>query len=265
MRRPLRLFFVVIWAIAAVGLPGPVLAQSAEEMNKSNNPLTPSPAFNLQNIYAPDIYGSDKYTNDFLMRGVLPLGPVGPVPVPQLIRGTVPISTRPDPSGGYTTGLGDINVFDIFLFKGPGVQLGAGPLLTIPTATADELGAGKWQAGLAGVVIDPSPARILGGLVQWQASFAGDGDRADVNTLTAQPFVIVNLPQGWYARSTGIWTWDLEEGRYYIPAGIGGGKVWRAGSTLLNLFVEPQWTVAHDGNGFPRFQVFAGLNMTFGK
>jgi hypothetical protein len=50
-----------------------------------------------------------------------------------------------------------------------------------------------------------------------------------------------------------------------IPIGIGAGKVWKAGTTIMNLFVEPQWTVAHDGDGYPKVTVFAGLNMTFGK
>lgn len=34
-------------ATAVVPFPGSVLAQSAEDANKSNNPLTPAPAFNI--------------------------------------------------------------------------------------------------------------------------------------------------------------------------------------------------------------------------
>ena len=149
---------------------------------------------------------------------------MGFVPWPQLIRVTLPVSTRPDPDGGYSTGLGDINLFDIFLVKTTGMQLGIGPLLTIPTASRDELGTGKWQAGLAAIAIHATPQRLLGGLLQWQASFAGDDDRDDVNTLTFQPFLIFNLPKGWYLRSTGIWTFDLEHDHHYIPVGVGAGK-----------------------------------------
>jgi hypothetical protein len=145
------------------------------------------------------------------------------------------------------------------------MEVGIGPQLTIPTATDRVLGTGKWQAGLAAIVIDPSPKGILGGLVTWQTSFAGQSDRPDVNTLTAQPFVIHNLPDGWYLRSVGTWNFNLRNGDYYIPVGLGAGKVWKSGTTLMNLFVEPQWTVAHEGNGFPKFQVFAGLNLTLGK
>lgn len=43
------------------------------------------------------------------------------------------------------------------------------------------------------------------------------------------------------------------------------GKAWKAGSNILNAFIEPQWTVEKKGEGLPQFTVFAGLNVTFGK
>ena len=56
---------------------------------------------------------------------------------------------------------------------------------------------------------------------------------------------------------------DLQRGDYYIPVGLGVGKVWKtADEATLNLFVEPQGTVAHEGVG-PNLQVFMGLNMQF--
>jgi len=262
-----NLFNFILTVLAAAIFSSEALAQhaSAEEANKSNNPLNPAPGLNFQDYYTPDIYGSDKYTNDFLLRGALPLPPIGPVPFPQLIRVTAPISTRPAPGGGYSTGLGDINVFDIFLLQTEGMQLGVGPLLTMPTASKDELGTGKWQGGVAAVAVHPTPQYLIAGLLQWQASFAGDDDRADVNTLTAQPIVIYNLPEGWYLRSTGIWTFNLKNDDYYIPLGLGAGKAWKSGKNILNAFIEPQWTIAHDGDGWPKFTIFAGLNLTLGK
>ena len=262
----------LVYAIVAVALtlpPTTALAQaSADDANKSNNPLNPAPGLNAQDSYVAKLYGSDKHTNDLLLRGTLPVLPSEHMPAPQIFRLTVPVSTRPDSSGsGYTTGLGDLNLFDIFLLKKTegGIELGAGPLITAPTASKDELGAGKWQAGLAGVAIHPSPGGLLGGLLQWQHSFAGDSDRATVNTLTLQPLWIHNLREGWYVRSTGIWTFDLAGSNYYIPIGFGAGKIWKTSDgTLYNLFAEPQWTVAHDGDGLPKFSVFFGLNVTLG-
>jgi hypothetical protein len=122
------------------------------------------------------------------------------------------------------------------------------PWRTVPSATDDLLGTGTWQAGGAGIVLAPQRWGLLGGLVTYQHSFAGDDDRATQNTLQTQPFGFYNLPQGFYLRSAATWSFDLERGDYYIPLGLGVSKVWKTvdGATL-NLFVEPQGTVAHEG------------------
>jgi hypothetical protein len=78
---------------------------------------------------------------------------------------------------GLRDRLGDINVFDLFLFKAGPVELGVGPQLTFPSATDDRLGTGKWQAGAAVAVIAPQAWGLLGGLLTYQHSFAGDDDR----------------------------------------------------------------------------------------
>lgn len=237
---------------------------TVEEANKSNNPLNLAPALTMQNYYMPSIFGTNTHTNDFMLRPTIPIGPSRFIPVPQLFRATVPISTRPDPNGGYQTGLGDINLFDIFLMDvGGGTQFGVGPLLTMPTATDKSLGTGKWQAGLAAVGVHSNKAGVFGALVQWQHSFAGQGDRPTVESLTAQPFIIYNLTDGWYLRSTATWSFDLQRGNYYIPLGLGAGKTWKIGSTIVNAYVEPQYSVIHSGN-VPQWQVLGGVSFTFG-
>ena len=261
-----RLAAMLAAALCAACMARAAAAQDkADDANKSNNPLNLAASFNVQNYYTPRLYGSNAHTNDFLLRPTIPLAPGSLVGVPQIVRGTVPISTRPRADGSYETGLGDIKLFDIFLLRQSGMQLGVGPLLTIPTATDPSLGTGKWQAGLAGVAVHATRERLLGMLLQWQHSFAGQSSRPTVQSLTAQPFVIANLPEGWYLRSTGIWTFDLQRDTFYIPVGLGAGKAWKEGTTIFNAFVEPQYTVAHHGTGVPQWTVFAGLNMTFGK
>ncbi|CAN7499326.1 MULTISPECIES: hypothetical protein [unclassified Caballeronia] len=259
IRRSLPGFIMAVWANLAFG------QSAADEANKSNNPLNLAASFNIQNYYTPSVFGASSHTNDLLLRPTIPIGPNGLIGVPQIFRATVPVSTRPDPNGGYNTGLGDINLFDIFLLSQEGVQIGVGPLITMPSATDPSLGTGKWQGGLAAVAVSATKERLLGALVQWQHSFAGQDSRPAVQSLTAQPFGIFNLPGGWYVRSTGTWTFDLQHGSYYIPVGLGGGKAWKSGSTIYNAYIEPQYSVAHSGQGVPQFTIFAGLNMTFGK
>jgi len=237
---------------------------SPDEMNKSNSPLNPAPAFNLQDYWSPTLYDVDQFTNDFLPRlsKTIPSGKF--VHVPQLLRLTFPISTRPNGTS-TETGLGDINLFDILLVGGKGgLQLGLGPLLTLPTANHPILGTGKFQGGIAAVGLHVRPGGLLGGLIQWQTSFAGDQNRPDVSSLTFQPLIIHNLSKGYCLRSTAIWTFDLENHHHYIPIGLGVGKVKKAGSKTMNFVLEPQWTVAHEGSGLPRFTLFAAVNTQFG-
>lgn len=251
-------WLVVLPALAQAGL---VMAQSAEEMNKANNPLTPSIGVNLQDQYVDSYYGpEDADSNTLMLRGTLPHRLFGQ---PQILRLTLPYVTTPSfPPAGSHSSFSDVNIFDLFLFKRGGVELGVGPQLTIPTASKDETGTGKWQAGLATLAVAPQAWGLIGGLVTWQHSFAGDSDRRTQNNLQAQPFLMRNLPRGWYLRSTATWSWDLAQGTYYIPVGAGAGKVWKGGNVTFNFFVEPQWTVAHDGD-VPKFQIFGGLNLQF--
>jgi len=245
---------------ACVALPAGVPAQTSDEVNEANNPLTPAITVNLQDQWAPRLYDSDDKTNALLLRGVLPhlLGGV-----PQILRATLPIVTAPS-ADGNKTGLGDLNLFDLVLMKRGKVMLGFGPQLTLPTATDAVLGTGKWQAGLAAVGIAPQSWGLLGGLMTWQHSFAGPSDRPTQNNLTFQPFYIYNLPQGVYVRSTAIWNFNLASGAYVIPIGAGIGKVFeQSDGTTINVFAEPQWTIAHHGAGQPEFQLFAGVNLQF--
>jgi hypothetical protein len=250
----------VFCAAACVVFPVAVLAQTSAQVNEANNPLTPAITVNLQDQWAPRLYDSDNETNALLLRGVLPhlLGGV-----PQILRATLPIATAPS-AAGNKTGLGDLNLFDLLLVKRGSVMLGFGPQLTLPTATDPVLGTGKWQAGLAAVAIAPQSWGLLGGLVTWQHSFAGPSDRPTQNNLTVQPFYIHNLPQGVYVRSTAIWNFNLASGDYVIPIGAGIGKVFALSDGMtINVFAEPQWTIAHHGAGQPAFQLFAGVNLQF--
>ena len=252
---------ILLLGLLVIGLPIHGAAQTAQEVNESNNPLTPKLGVNLQDQYISSYFGlPDSESNAILLRSTLPHKLFGR---PQIMRATVPIVTSPDEPLDETTGLGDINVFDLLLFKAGPLELGFGPQLTIDAATDDRLGTGKWQAGAAAVVISPQHWGLLGGLVTYQHSFAGDEDRPTQNTLQSQPFVLYNLPQGFYLRSTATWNFDLQRGDFYMPLGVGVGKVWKTvEASTLNLFVGPQWTVAHEGIA-PNVQVFMGLNMQF--
>ncbi|MBO9100957.1 MULTISPECIES: hypothetical protein [unclassified Rhizobium] len=251
-------------ATAILGSATAAAAQEHQDVNDANNPLTPKITFNLQDYYVPsfiDVPGHP-HANQFLLRGLVPSDMFG---VPQLLRFTLPIATSPEVQHGYVTGLGDLTLMDIFILPKMGdVTFGAGPLVVAPTATDRSLGNGKWQAGGAGIVVAPQDWGLLAALATYQTSFAGQHDREDVNLLTVQPIVNVNLKDGWYLRSTATWNFNLENGASYIPVGLGVGKVFQLDKGVtMNAFVEPQYTVWNDGAGAPRWQIFAGVNFQF--
>jgi hypothetical protein len=232
----------------------------AEARANANNPLADIRAFNIQNYWVPKLYGiDDEAANTFWARLAVPTGPV-------LWRLSVPLPTVPTPAGPES-GLGDLQLFAAYLaVQKPTFSFGIGPQLAFPTASDDALGTGKYQAGLATVVFAiPDPKFQVGGLVLWQASYAGDSERDNTNVLAVQPFAFWQLGGGTYLRTAPIWAFNLESGDYNVPFGFGIGQVVGLGRTVFNIFVEPQFTILHDGVGQPAFQLYTALNMQFIK
>lgn len=186
-----------------------------------------------------------------------------------LVRATLPINSFTDPiSGNKETGIGDFNVFAAYLIDtgNPNLSFGIGPQLTAPTATQGHLGSEKWSAGLANVLFNTAtPGFQWGYLLTWQASFAGEDDREDVNRAAFQPMMIKQLNNGWYLRSTAIWNYDFETDNYNIPIGLGAGRVVKTSNSVINYFAEPQISVASSGDGQMEWGVFAGVNFQFPK
>ena len=235
---------------------------SAEQMAKANNPLADMNALNLQDSWVPTVNGApDDHSNTMYVRPVVVSGK-------QIIRATIPISTTPLGNGTYASGLGDINVFDAIKVTGEGAttDLAVGPLLVLPTAASDALGQGKWQAGAAGVAIHSMPGgSVLGALVTYQASFAGDENRSATSILAAQPIVTLSMGGGYYFRSSATWVFDLEQHRALVPFGTGVGRVFKGLGGVVNVFIEPQYTVYARGAGQPALQLYTGVNLQWGK
>jgi len=255
---------VLVFWICAV-LQGQALAQDmGDAAAQANNPLANFTAFNIHDYYIGERTDSDDTANQAWLRFAKPFSIGGGS---WLMRASLPINSFPvAPDGDRETGVGDLNVFAAYLIDigNPAISFGIGPQLTAPTAGKDELGSGKWSAGLANVLFDARSQKYqYGYLLTWQASFAGDDDRDKVNVAAFQPFGIYQLGGGTYLRSTGVWAFDLENDRYSIPVGLGVGQVFKKGSSVYNLFLEPQYSVSDKGSGQPKWQIFLGINLQF--
>lgn len=171
---------------------------------------------------------------------VLNIQPVWPFQLTEdwnlITRTIVPIVSQPSLRSGQDreTGLGDIT-FTAFLSPGdPGkVIWGVGPVLLMPTATDDRLGADKWALGPSVVLLAMPGNWVVGSLFSNVWSTGGSGNE-DVNLFTWQYFVNYNLADGWYLTSSPIitanWEADRSSDEWTVPVGGGVGKIFRIGS-----------------------------------
>jgi hypothetical protein len=121
----------------------------------------------------------------------------------------------------------------------------------------------RWSSGACCLAAAGPAGAQNAYLLTWQASFAGDDDRAEVNIGAFQPCLFYQLGEGFYLRSSPVWTYDFESDSYAVPIGLGVGKVIARGDTVIIAFVEPQYSVATRGDFQPEWGAFAGVNFQF--
>ncbi|MCG6935790.1 MAG: hypothetical protein LJE73_07825 [Proteobacteria bacterium] len=264
MQRTLFLLVFIIFSLTLLVEQEVLANDDAHTAAQANNPLANMTAFNIQDYYIGELTESDDSANQFWLRYAKPFSVYD---TNWLMRASLPVNSYPSQSDGDTeTGFGDFNVFAAYLIDtgNPAISFGIGPQLTVPTASNSALGSEKWSAGFANVLFNASSTRFqYGYLLTWQASFAGDADAADVNVAALQPFAFYQLGGGTYLRAAPIWLYDIEDDDYSVPLGVGIGQIFKKGKTVYNAFIEPQFSVASEGPGWPEWQIYVGLNMQF--
>ncbi len=123
---------------------------------------------------------------------------------------------------------------------------GAGATFKFPTASRDELGQEKWQAGPAALLFRFTKTWTTGVLLQHWESFAGDDDRADTSQTDIQYVVRRNLGNGWSVGMGPTVTvdWEADSGdKVTFPIGLGVTKTLRIGNTPWKFRFEPQYSI----------------------
>lgn len=235
---------------ATVGWPSPGAAQQ-DLAKAAQNPVAAMISLPFQNNTTFD-YGPD---DD--VQNVLNIQPVWPFSLNSkwnlISRTILPVIDQPDlPGLDGAFGVGDVNQTLFFSPAAPGkVIWGVGPTFTLPTATDDVLGSGKWGAGLGMVALTMPGRWVLGVLVTNQWSFAGDDQRPDVNSMVLQYFVNYNFDGGWYLTSAPINAANWEVGsddRWTVPIGGGVGKIFKIGRQPMNAQVGAYYNVVTPDN-----------------
>jgi hypothetical protein len=178
-----------------------------------------------------------------------------------LIHLTGPVAGTPEipnpVKGDGATGLGDINYSLYFSpVKYKKWIWGIGPSISLPTATDEQLGSGKWSAGPTAVVLTQPKWGTMGLIARHLWSFAGKSDRNNVNQSLFEPFLNYNLPNRWYVLTDMIITanWDAPSSqRWTVPLGGGVGKLFNIGKQTINVRTEAYYNVEKPDGG-PEWQ-----------
>jgi hypothetical protein len=254
----MKLLRGALWrAVAVLALAVPMATAAKENsQNEANDPLTPKMAVQVHDYVQPILSGQPEAgAHQLYLRTVQPHDTLG---IDQIARATLPLIANSWGPHGAWNGIGDVTIYDMAIAYLGHTKLGAGPLVTAPTASAPALGSGKWWGGLQTVVSAPHDWGLSALLSSYQQAFDGT-----LQTLTIQPLLFLNLEDGYYLRSTGISTFNLGRNSV-VPVGLGLGRVFeRPDGRVVNIFVEPQYSVVQTGPGVPAFQIFTGVILQF--
>jgi hypothetical protein len=107
-----------------------------------------------------------------------------------------------------------------------------------PTATARQLGTGRWSAGPTAALIYSKGPWFNGVLAYQLMSFAGNRRRGSVNVTYIEPTVSYNFEGGWYAQIdppiSYDWTADIKDA-WVLPVGADIGKAFNMGPQAFDL------------------------------
>ena len=226
------------------------LAQDTQSLARmAKNPL--ANVVNVQFIYDANlgVGAADKTQH------VLNFQPVVPFAVSDdwsiITRTILPLIAQPGMAAGesWTNGRGDTQ-FSAFLSPARGDKFvwGVGPVLQIPSATNDAFGQGKWAGGPTAAAIWYGEQWSVGALINNVWSFAGHGNRPDVNQMEFQPQINYNFksnPDRYLSFSPTITAnWKASGGeRWTVPVTLGIGQLVKFGNQPVNLQATAYYNV----------------------
>lgn len=246
-------------ALVALFATATVVSAAAESDGQSLDQAANDPTASLMNIQIQDIYTGDYHGlddadgNAILLRAAVPFK-TGELK--HIARATLPYITD-SPSG--ESGLSDMVLFDLIVFDKPWGRWGIGPVLLLPTASDDDLGAEKWAIGPALGFVKAQPGLLMGLFNQNLFSFAGDDDRDDVDVSIIQPILSYSLPKQWSVGTSEMnTTYDWNEDDWVaLPLGIKLAKLTSLGSQKVQFSAAYEYNFADDRVG-PEW----GVNLT---
>jgi hypothetical protein len=169
-------------------------------------------------------------------------------------RTIVPVIWQNDIAGpsGSQFGLGDTTQSFFFSPAKPGpsgIIWGIGPVFTLPTATDQLLGSGKWGAGPTFVVLKQDGPWTLGALGNHVWSFAGQRDREDVSSSFIQPFISYTTKDAWTFGLNTESTYNWKSHDWAVPINLTVAKLVKVNNQPISLTAGLRYWATAPDNG----------------
>jgi len=156
-----------------------------------------------------------------------------------------------DGNSERTAGLGDSTLTTLLSPNTSNWLLGLGPTLVLPTASTQQTGDGKWQAGPAAVFGYLSKSWLLAVYPQQWWSFAGQSDRSATSKLQLQYFAHYFVGDGWSVGMSPniLVNWEASSGqKLTFPVGLGLSKVVNICGVSVKFEIQGQYMAIRPDN-----------------
>jgi hypothetical protein len=243
----------------------PVLADDADLAKKLANPVADLISVPIQSNYDFGIGPGDGTRWTTNIQPVIPIGLNDDWNV--ISRTILPVIDQQGIAPGGTTdefGLGDTVQSFFFSPKSSDPIWGLGPAFLIPTATDSLLGSEKWGAGPTAVVLKQDGPWTCGALANHLWSFAGDGDRDDVNATFFQPFVSYITPTKTTFTLNSETTYDWSNEQWNVPVNFIVSQLLKIGDQPVQLFAGARYYLETPDGG-PEWGLRLGITFLFPK
>jgi hypothetical protein len=225
-----RGFILLLVVVLDVSMYVPAAATEAEGGEERVSEIDPTNPVFLN--FREEFYNlkDDGWRNAFILRtDIIRLGGLRNF----ILRFDLPfVSFDPGQGGDAHHGLGDLYGQALLVpYATSRFFLSVGSGLTLPTASQDSLGAGKWQVS---PLIIPGwrfqdPRGLFFVKIQDFVSVAGKSDRADIHYMTIMPLLAVKVGAGWWAGADTEAKIDWERGER---------KSYKSGVLLLRMWTR---------------------------